>query len=104
MLCVAIEKLVHDVHDVCESCHFPNLLKTIFRRLALLCLFKCELLKAVACELLDGVDLPVASGRTFESFRGSLQSNFISPTLKVLPMSHLVLAPGHGSFEVRQSA
>mmetsp|Transcript_38401 Transcript_38401/g.91743 ORF Transcript_38401/g.91743 Transcript_38401/m.91743 type:complete len:459 (+) Transcript_38401:293-1669(+) len=100
VLRITVQELVHNIHDVCQACDLPDPLKAILSGLTLLGLVEGQALQAVACKLLDGVDLPVAAGSRLEGFCGCLHGHLVAPVLEVLPLAHVLLAPLDGRGEV----
>merc|ERR1719428_439605 len=83
MLYVAIQELVHNVHHVSETCDFPNFLEPILRCLRTFHLFKGNLLKAIPCQLLDGVEFSQPASRSLKSLICSLEGHLMSPALEI---------------------
>mmetsp|Transcript_5984 Transcript_5984/g.14263 ORF Transcript_5984/g.14263 Transcript_5984/m.14263 type:complete len:316 (+) Transcript_5984:793-1740(+) len=96
MLDVSIQKLVHNIHDIRQPCDLTDLLKSVFGGLALLHLFIDNLLKAIPGKLLDSPKLSEPTGRSIESFICCLQSNLVSPPLKIVSSPNCTLHRSNG--------
>mmetsp|Transcript_127617 Transcript_127617/g.330817 ORF Transcript_127617/g.330817 Transcript_127617/m.330817 type:complete len:284 (+) Transcript_127617:877-1728(+) len=82
MLDVAVQELVHDVHDVCEARDLTDLLEAVLGVLRPLDLLEGDFLEAVPRELLDGVKLPQSACGGVERLIGRIQSDFVTPFLE----------------------
>mmetsp|Transcript_17957 Transcript_17957/g.46505 ORF Transcript_17957/g.46505 Transcript_17957/m.46505 type:complete len:204 (-) Transcript_17957:606-1217(-) len=95
MLLLPVQKLGHDVHDIRETGDLADLLKAVFGGLALLRLLEGVLLQAIPAQLFHRIDLAIAAGRRLKGLVGCVQSNLVSPPLKLLAVVHLgALLPG----------
>mmetsp|Transcript_81958 Transcript_81958/g.232039 ORF Transcript_81958/g.232039 Transcript_81958/m.232039 type:complete len:267 (+) Transcript_81958:671-1471(+) len=97
---LSVEELVHNVHNICEACHFPNLLEAVLCLLAVFKLLEGNLLQAVASELLNRIDLPITPSRCLEGLVRCLHCHVIAPAFEVLTVPDVVLPEPRSGLEV----
>mmetsp|Transcript_2468 Transcript_2468/g.6153 ORF Transcript_2468/g.6153 Transcript_2468/m.6153 type:complete len:211 (-) Transcript_2468:665-1297(-) len=83
MLYLSIQELVHDVHNICETCNVPYLLKAILCGLRKLHLLEADLLQAIPLQLLNGIELPQPASRGIEGFVCCSQTHFVAPCIEL---------------------